>query len=198
MKKKFTSWAAALLFLNVPFATQAQVINGDFETQFSGKAPSQSGNVLSNDPGAAASAGGVDELPSWHSVGQPASFYAENASVYYMRPQQCLNGAFTSHGGQGCVEIERQANSYNGFHIIAQQVAVTAGHTYRASFYALRRPGYRTAVRLALAVTSSPPTYATDLSPSPYANIVSAPIGDTNSWMQVSGSFVAQSLRWSS
>lgn len=187
MKKQFTLCLSLALSGALSPGLHAQIVNGSFETQYPGTPPSSVGNVLSQ----AAGQGSVDELPNWRSLSRAATYLSANATVPWLNPQSESWGGYAPNGGQGCVQIGRTPPYYELDEAIYQEVALIPQHTYRASFYALRRPGQQRAERLALSVTSTPPTYSNVISPTPYASIVSPPIGDGNAWTLVTGTFVA-------
>ncbi|UOQ70817.1 T9SS type A sorting domain-containing protein [Hymenobacter cellulosilyticus] len=94
----------------------------------------------------------------------------------------------------------REPYSYSYDEFITQPVTLQEGHTYQASFYALRRPGGQYAEKLALYVSQGStqsyqalaPSYQYQLTSAPYATIVSTPIADHLNWTLVSGTFVAK------
>ena len=191
MQRTNTYLLAVILLLGISAKSAAQsnlIINGDFETQYPGKAPSQRYNILRS-----GSYFPVDELPSWHSLGlqSQADYLATNAIASESNPQAGAYG-FNTHSGRGCVGIEREPHSYSHDQFIAQQINVVSGHTYRASFYARWRTPTNDAQKLGIFITNSEPSYDYTILPTPYASIVSAQISNSSEWTQVVGTFVAQ------
>jgi len=190
----------------------AQIVNGDFETQYPNTPPSVEDNIQPNNSG-------VDQLPNWSvplqvtqtsygTIGTFAGFEAANAALATgMNPAQPFYYAtFPSaphNNSTGRVGIKRSSipGDFQNDGMIMQQVTLTPGHQYQVSFWALKTSyaQYKSKMAFSVVNSSSAPMFdhrqsVNSLVPAPYQVITSNYITDTNDWTQVTGTFTASAL----
>lgn len=202
---------ALSLCLTINEHSAAQIVNGDFETQYPNTPPSVEDNIQPNNSG-------VDQLPNWSvplqitstsygAIGTFAGFEATNAALATgMNPAQPLYYAtFPSsphNNSTGRVGIKRPSTfDFQNDGLIMQQVTLTPGHLYQVSFWALKTSTgqYKSKMAFSVVNSSSAPLFdskpsTNSIVPAPYNIITSNYITDMSNWTQVTGTFVASTL----
>jgi hypothetical protein len=189
--------AALLLCLGLRLPASAQpgnlVINGDFETR--NQEPQGRDNITLT----------YNDLPNWERVRGTPDYLTSTTPNYAVNTQYNRDPAvfgpyapFLPHGGTGCLYLASDVPGTSTHESVTQHLSgLVVNHIYQVSFYVLRRPSTPYKAKTVLTVHSAKPVpdfgQPTGYSPAPTAIILSPYVTNTNNWLLVTGTFVAQS-----
>jgi hypothetical protein len=194
MKHAYSGLAVACSLL-LPTVASAQLLNGNFETQYPGIAPRGRWNVhYSRPPGVPApTTPHYNDLPQWYTnYSMTPSFVATNG-VSGATP---ASWGFVPHNnGTGSVVLTREGYGPDDSYLM-QKVHVIPGRRYKLSFFALRLPTSHYKSKLAAHITYSEPispetdgNYFGPFRPTPGFTVASNYVTSSTVWAYAAGTF---------